>query len=75
MEINDRVRSQYNTGTVKGFSPDGKFARVKWDGFMTVCDHVPLEVVERIVAPSPLAKEPAAPSPRGWGEVEAGPVS
>lgn len=62
MNINARVKSQYNSGTVKRLSPDGKFAAIKWDGFGFVGSlTIPVETLEQITPGDVLANEPQIP--------------
>jgi len=61
MKKNDRVQSQYNTGTIRRITDD--IVTVHWDGFISPID-LPRELVETY----PIVGEVA---PEGWDKVEA----
>ncbi len=46
MQPGTRIRSEFNTGTVREFNAETKLATIKWDGFCTSCETVSIEGME-----------------------------
>lgn len=46
MQTGDRIKSEFNTGTVEGYNPETKLASIKWDGYATTVENVNVEGME-----------------------------
>lgn len=67
MQVNTRVKSEHNTGTV--IASENGIVAVKWDGFMMPIPGIEAASLEVVSAPPPDAPPPA---PKGWDVVDTG---
>lgn len=65
MQVNTRVRSEFNTGTVVAVGEDGSVA-VQWDGFACAVGGL---LASSLTIESVPPSEPA-PAPKGWDVVD-----